>query len=83
MSAEETIYLTLPELLTGVGHDLRFQHEIKGKRVKKELSNLQEYQHQQITFQKYALTSSGISLYVRPPPSRFKCTTRTVWSTSS
>jgi len=35
MSTDEAIYLTLAEIIIAVEQDPRFQHEIKGKRVKK------------------------------------------------
>jgi hypothetical protein len=38
-------FLNLNELIEAVSVHEQFQHEIKGKRVKKELTNLQEYEN--------------------------------------
>lgn len=42
-----------------------FQNEIKGKRIKKELSNLEEYHHEAVRFIGFGLGEAGIALHVR------------------
>ncbi len=57
-------FLNLPELIQAVSQHEQFQHEIKGKRIKKELSNLEEYHNEQISFQRYFISSAGLSFFV-------------------
>lgn len=59
------IYLNINDLITAFAlHDFA-HHEIKGKRIKKELAFLQEYHKDKLTFKKYQLTPYGISFYVK------------------
>lgn len=60
-------FLTLTQLVDAVEQNEQFQHEIKGKRVKKELSNLQEYQNEEITFKRYFISNAGLSFFVKIP----------------
>lgn len=63
-------YLNLPELVDAVAHHEQFQHEIKGKRIKKELTNLEIYKSEHITFKRYFISNAGLSFFVPHTSSR-------------
>lgn len=46
-------FLNLSELIAAVQDHEQYQHEIKGKRIKKELANLEAYENKDITFKRY------------------------------
>jgi hypothetical protein len=75
-------FLNLPELIAAVQDHEQYQHEIKGKRIKKELSNLESYDNKDITFKRYMISEAGLSFFVRLPPLRLKSIISTESTTS-
>jgi hypothetical protein len=57
-------FLSLNDLIKGVADHALAQHEIKGKRIKKELELLLMYHNELLTFKKYQLYPYGLSFYV-------------------
>lgn len=60
-------YLNLTELVEAIEVHDQFQHEIKGKRIKKELANLQNYVNDDVNFKRYFISGAGLSFFVRHP----------------
>lgn len=46
-------FLSIHDLALAVEHHEQFQHEIKGKRIRKELISLEEYRNEKITFKNF------------------------------
>ena len=85
-------FLNLNDLEEAVGREEQFQHEIKGKRLRRELDNLKEYENPGVTFKSYEMSNSGLSFMVLLKRQRLKSSTgsgRTtskccwIWSTPS
>ena len=70
-------FLNLTELVEAVEVHEKFDHEIKGKRIRKELANLQEYQNDNITFKRFFISLAGLSFFVLIPSFRSKPTSTT------
>jgi hypothetical protein len=46
-------YSKMSDLVMAVSNHEQFQHEIKGKRIRKELNTLLAYENHSLTFKKY------------------------------
>jgi len=58
------VFTNLKDLTVSVIAHEQFQHDVKSKRIKKELLSLADYHNPYVVFKQYEISVYGVSLYV-------------------